>query len=92
MNTPIKIYVNHTCEEVLTEEEYKTKVAVEVAEIRDDKTAFAEWLDDNFDTLDIWNMTPEERAKIEADWAEYSKEYVEETLNEEGWCQYELML
>ena len=92
MNTPIKIYVNHTYEEVLTEEEYKTKVAVELAEIRDDKMAFAEWLDDNFDAIEIWNMTPEERAEIEADWAEYSKEHVEEMLDEEGWCQYELML
>ena len=92
MNIPVKIYVNHAYEEVLTEEEYKTKVAEETAEIYKDKEALAEWLDDNFDEIDIWDMTPEQRAKAEADWAEYSKSHAEEKLDDDGWCQYELML
>ena len=37
-------------------------------------------------------MTPEQRAKAEADWAEYSKRHAEEGLDDDGWCQYELML
>lgn len=90
MNVPIKIYVNHISEEVLTEEEYKAKVAEWAAETCKDKEALAEWLDDNFDEIDIWNMTPEQRAKVEADWAEYCKKHAEESLIDEGWREYTL--
>lgn len=92
MKIPVKIYVNHAYEDVLTEEEYKTKIVKEAAKLRKDRGALAEWLDDNFDEIDIWDMTPEQRAKTEADWVEYSKNYIEEKHEEDGWCQYELML
>ena len=92
MNVPVKIYVNHIYEEVLTEEEYKAKTAEEAAEIYKDKEALAEWLDNNFDEIDIWDMTPEQRAKAETDWAEYSKRHAKESLNYGGWCEYVLTL
>lgn len=92
MNIPIKIYVNHAYEEVLTEEEYKAKVEEQAKEIHEDKEALAEWLDDNFDEIDIWNMTSKKRAETEAEWAKYSKSKADENLEDEGWLQYELML
>lgn len=86
MSTSITIYVNHCEESVLTEEGYKDMFEDEVKDFLDDRNAFIDWLEDNYSHIDLWDLTPGGRAKVEAEWLDYARNEIKER-NEE-WIAY----
>ena len=60
----IKVYANYQAE-VITEEEFLDRIRILAAEYDDNLDAFAEFLNNNnYDTLDVWDMTEEEKVKV----------------------------
>ena len=59
----IKVYANYQAE-VITEEEFLDKVRILAESYDCNMDAFAEFLNDNYDTLDIWNMKEDEKVKV----------------------------
>ena len=59
----IKVYANYQAE-VITEEEFLDKVRILAESYDCDKDAFAEFLNNNYGTLDIWNMKEDEKVKV----------------------------
>lgn len=59
----IKVYANYQAE-VITEEEFLDKVRILAESYDCDKDAFAEFLNNNYDTLDIWNMKEDEKVEV----------------------------
>ena len=63
LNMEIKVYANYQAE-VITEEEFLDKVRILAESYDCNMDAFAEFLNDNYDTLDIWNMKEDEKVKV----------------------------
>lgn len=59
----IKVYANYQAE-VITEEEFFDKIRILAESYDCDMDAFAEFLKDNYDTLDIWNMKEDEKVEV----------------------------
>ena len=59
----IKVYANYQAE-VITEEEFLDKIRILAENYDCNMDAFAEFLNDNYDTLDIWNMKEDEKVKV----------------------------
>ena len=59
----IKVYANYLAE-VITEEEFLDKVRILAESYDCNMDAFEEFLNDNYDTLDIWNMKEDEKVKV----------------------------
>ena len=59
----IKVYANYQAE-VITEEEFFDKIRILAESYDCNMDAFAEFLNDNYDTLDIWNMKEDEKVEV----------------------------
>ena len=59
----IKVYANHEAE-VITEEEFLEKIEILATEYDDNLDAFADFLSNRYTSIEIWDMTEEEKVKI----------------------------
>lgn len=93
MEFSVTIYANHFEKEVLSEEEYNERLAEVLEDYeKESEGILAEWLDENFDKIDIWNMTAERRQETENQFKAYLKKRAKEAMEEDGWQSYILHL
>lgn len=64
----IKIYVDYENKEVLTEEGYKEVLTERAKSYKDDTEAFRDWLNDNYEAFEIFNMKSHELDKVVERW------------------------
>ena len=58
----IKVYANREAQ-VITEEDFLEKIEILATEYDDNLDAFAEFLSNRYEILEIWDMTEEEKVK-----------------------------
>lgn len=83
----IKVYVNHSEEEVVTEKEFRERVIPdEIKSIRC-PDAFNEWLADekSLTLAEIFYLTKEEKEKMEQEYEKYLTDVAIENLEQNGW-------
>lgn len=83
----IKVYVNHSEEEVVTEKEFRERfIPDEIKNIRC-PDAFNEWLVDekSLTHAEIFYLTKEEKEKMEQEYEEYLTDVAIENLGQNGW-------
>lgn len=85
----VKIYVKWRHEEIINEKEFKEKVAQAVNNFKTDETYFIEWLNDNYNAFNVWEMSAEERAKILEEYAEVCQDWAEEEVADD-WEEIEI--
>lgn len=66
----VKVYVKWRYEDIISEKEFKKKIAETVNNYKTDETYFNEWLNDNYNAFNVWGMSTEERAKILEEFAD----------------------
>lgn len=91
----VKVWVKHNwsrhqgeCElNIISDKEYQKRQTKEIEKEYNDKIAFADWLEYNYNTLDIWNLTCAEKEAILAGWREACVVSVDENSE---WNCYEI--
>lgn len=85
----IKVYVNYYNAEVITEKEFFAKVEELAKEFDEDEGEFEIFLDENYTTMELWNMTENEKAEttnafhkknVERATDDIKSEWIERTL------------
>ena len=83
----IKVYVDWNNKEILSEKDYKEFKNRKVNEMADtyfeDKYSLEEFLSDNYNYADIFNMTNEEKEEAKAKWKAQCKDNAEENFGDE---------
>lgn len=64
----IKIYVDYENREILTEENYKEILTERAKSYKADNEAFRDWLNDNYEAFEIFNMKSHELEKVVERW------------------------
>ena len=84
----ITVYSNWREEETISAREFEKKVAEKWDDVSSDEDLFAEWLCDNYSTVEIFNFDDKDKAKVNEEWDDHSREYARtELLEEDGWCE-----
>lgn len=88
----IKIYVNHSEEEVVTEKDFLELVVPDKIESLRCPDDFSEWLTDEKDLTptEIFYLTKEEKEKINQEYEEYLVDEAKTNLEQNGWDWVEL--
>lgn len=74
------IYVNWEDKEILNEAKYKAKLEEKTCGFADDNYYFDLWLSEHYTAYDIWNMSKEEKEKINSQWIEACRNDAEKEL------------
>ena len=64
----IKIYVDYENKAVLTEEQYKEVLIERAKSYKADNEAFRDWLNNNYEAFEIFNMKSHELEKVMERW------------------------
>ena len=59
----VKVYVNWRSREVINEKEFEKLVEETFEDYKGDQDYFSEWLADNYEVVQVWEMNEEERIK-----------------------------
>lgn len=70
----IKLYVDWSAGEVLTEAELDAKIESEATKNVADDDEFAEWLRDEYTAIDVFNFTEDDRVRVLDEWTACCRE------------------
>ena len=79
----MKVYVNWQTKEVISQEQYNQRIAALAAEYVDDDSLLDDYLEDRYTSLELFNMSEEERAEVRGDFAEWCYHGAENALIED---------
>lgn len=80
----IKLYVDWDNHQVLNQDQYEERLSKAADELFADDNWLAEWLDENFTLLDIFQAGEAKREEIRADFRDYCQENAESVLSGDG--------
>lgn len=83
----IKVYVNHSKEDIATEKEFFERVVPdEIKSIRC-PDAFSEWIEygKGLSFAEVFYLTKEEKEKMEREYEEYLRDKAIDNLEQNGW-------
>ena len=89
----IRVYVNHDRREVLNEKDFSRLVNETAKEYANDDDRFSEWLDENFMSAELFNMTDKRRAEVRAEWEKVALDDVQSDMTctyGGDWVEYEI--
>lgn len=82
----INLMINWEDKQVMTCEHYeKVKVPATVKQWMDDSDVFCEWLENNYDPYDVWQMDDDDRKSAWGEFEDYCEEKALNELTDEGW-------
>ena len=70
----VKLYVDWSAGEVLTEEELDAKIESKTKQNIDDDDEFAEWLRDEYTAFDVFRFTEDDRVNVLDEWTACCRE------------------
>lgn len=80
----IKLYVDWDNHQVLNQDQYEERLSEAADELFADDNCLAEWLDENFTLLDIFQAGEAKKEEIRADFIDYCQENAENALSDDG--------
>lgn len=86
----VKVWAKHSIYsglEVVSDEGHSEALKEEAEGYSEDLQEFEGWLADNYNSLEIWDMTPEEKEKVWKKWEEYNVNFAHEN---DSWECFEL--
>lgn len=79
----MKVYVNWQAEEIISQEQYDQRVAALAADYVDDDSLFDSYLFDHYTSLELFDMTEEERTDVQGDFAGWCHRKAEDEMSED---------
>lgn len=64
----MRVYVNWNDEDILTAKQYDNLAEEKAMELEEDKDAFEEWLNRNYNASDLWNADETTKWVIKDEW------------------------
>ena len=80
----IKLYVDWDNHQVLNQDQYEERLSEAADELFADDNCLAEWLDENFTLLDIFQAGEAKKEEIRADFRDYCQKNAESVLSDDG--------
>ena len=80
----IKLYVDWDNHQVLNQGQYEERLSEAADELFADDNCLAEWLDENFTLLDIFQAGEAKKEEIRADFRDYCQKNAESILSDDG--------
>ena len=80
----IKLYVDWDNHQVLNQDQYEERLSEAADELFADDNCLAEWLDENFTLLDIFQAGEAKKEEIRADFRDYCQKNAESILSDDG--------
>ena len=80
----IKLYVDWDNHQVLNQDQYEERLSEAADELFADDNCLAEWLDENFTLLDIFQAGEVKKEEIRADFRDYCQKNAESILSDDG--------
>lgn len=80
----IKLYVDWDNHQVLNQDQYEERLSGAADELFADDNCLAEWLDENFTLLDIFQAGEAKKEEIRMDFRDYCQENAESALSDDG--------
>jgi uncharacterized protein (UPF0305 family) len=71
---------------IISQERYEELVQARAKELKANDIEFAEYLSDNYECIDIWEMTEEDRAKVRKDYESKCEDWARDDLEDEWEC------
>ena len=87
----VKLYVNWSDREILSENEMESRLKGKASAMVKDDDEFDDWLGEIYNCVDIFNMSEEEKAQIRQKWEEECLEYAQDGLISGCDAEYELV-
>lgn len=80
----IKLYVDWDNRKVLNQDQYEERLSEAADELFDDRNCLAEWLEENFTMIDIFQAGEAKKEEIREDFRDYCQENAEDALDDDG--------
>lgn len=86
----IKVYANWGCQIVENTTDFEKRVKEQVEDLSRDDSFFSDWLDDNFSTAEIFNMSEQDKKSALEDFMDKCQTQAREDLEGDGWEEVEI--
>ena len=73
-------------EHLISQERYEELVQERAKELKANDTEFANYLSDNYECIDIWDMTEGDKAKVRKDYKSKCEDWARDDLEDEWEC------
>lgn len=80
----VTVYVNWNEQKVMTEEKYNEEITRRAEEFCKEDENFANWLDENYSTLELYNIEGKQREEVRRAFLKFARD--EEENGGFGWC------
>lgn len=80
----VKFYVDWDNRQVLNRDQYEERLTEAADELFADDNCLAEWLEENFTMIDIFQAGDARKEEIREDFRDYCQENAENALNDDG--------
>ena len=77
----VKFYVDWDNQEILSETEYAARVKEAAKDIEEEEDAFADYLDDHYAPVEIFDLNEEEKTKVRKEFGEWCEGRAEADLS-----------